>query len=192
MNIHQLRSIVELVNNDFNVSATAEKLYTSQPAVSKQIKMLEDELSVSLFERAGKKIKGMTPIGEEIALVAQGVIAQIDQIKEIAASDYGSQSGTLSIATTHTQARYKLPEVISQFNARYPNININLHQGAPAQIAQLVQQGDVDFAIAAESMHLFEDLVTLPCYSWNRGIVVPKGHPLTEESISFEALSHYP
>lgn len=196
MNINQLRSFVEVVRNNFNITNAAEKLYTSQPTISKQLKILEDELSASLFVRKNNNLIGLSPQGKEVHKIAQDILGQIDKIKSLVAEEDKNKKVDLHIATTHTQIRYLLPKVIDQFRRYYPNIALHFHQGAPAQLAEMVKNGDVDFAIATESMHLYEDLVTLPCYRWTRSLLVPNAHPLVElnnhQLITIEQLAQYP
>ncbi|WP_270825808.1 LysR family transcriptional regulator [Aeromonas sp. QDB68] len=144
MNIARLKNFTEIVKNNFNISATAEKLYTSQPTLSKQMKMLEEELGLALFTRKGKNLSGLTPMGEQVMELARGVVAQVEQIGQLSLGDQLATSGVLRIATTHTMARYKLPAVITEFSRRYPEVSIQLHQGAPAQLAQMAQNGDVE------------------------------------------------
>jgi LysR family cys regulon transcriptional activator len=193
MNINQLKSFVEVVRSDFNITNAAEKLYTSQPTVSKQLKILEDELNVSLFNRKNNNLLSLSPIGEEVHRVACDILAQFDKIKSLVSHEDTTTKQNLRIATTHTQIRYKLPKVIERFNARYPNISLHFHQGAPAQLAEMVKNGDVDFAIATESLHLYDDLLTLPCYQWSRSAIVPYDHPLAQnEQLTIQELAHYP
>lgn len=193
MNIARLKNFTEIVKNNFNISATAEKLYTSQPTLSKQMKMLEDELGLALFTRKGKNLVGLTPMGEQVMELARGVVAQVEQIGQLSSCELLATSGALRIATTHTMARYKLPGVITAFSRHYPEVTLHLHQGAPAQLAQMVQNGDVEMAIATESMHLFDELATVPCYRWGRSVVVPHGHPLIDcQPLSMADLARYP
>jgi len=193
MNLRQLRYIKEIVRNGLNVSATAESLYTSQPGVSKQLRLLEDELGVQIFERSGKQLKRVTPAGEAIIAFAERALVEVESIRQVAQEFGDPQAGTLSIATTHTQARYVLPPVIKQFTARYPRVKHQLYQGTPMQIAELVESGTADFAIATEPMEHFEDLVMMPCYNWNRAIITPCGHALCKEDpLTLEAVAAYP
>jgi LysR family cys regulon transcriptional activator len=161
------------------VSATAQSLFTSQPGISKQIRLLEDELGIEIFARSGKHLTHVTPAGQEVIAKAGEILSQVNNIKRVAEEYREEKRGQLSIATTHTQARYALPEVIDQFIADYPEVSLHMHQGTPQQIAELASDGQVDFAIATEGLEHFSDLIMLPCYSWNRCVVVPKGHPLT-------------
>lgn len=196
MNINQLKSFVEVVKSDFNITNAAEKLYTSQPTISKQLKILEDELNVSLFVRKNNNLLALSPMGKEVHKVACDILGQIDKIKSIVVEKDRNKQVDMHIATTHTQIRYSLPNVIAYFRQHYPNISLHFHQGAPAQLAEMVKNGDVDFAIATESMHLYEDLVTLPCYRWTRSVLVPYEHPLAllpeDEKVTIEQLAQYP
>jgi LysR family transcriptional regulator, cys regulon transcriptional activator len=179
MKLQQLRYIWEVAHHDLNVSATAHSLYTSQPGISKQIRLLEDELGVEVFTRTGKHLTHITPAGQTIIDHAGEILRKVDSIKKVAQDFSNEKRGSLSVATTHTQARYALPFVIRGFIDRYPEVSLHMHQGSPVQIAELASDGHVDFAIATEGLELFNDLVMLPCYRWNRCIVVPKGHALT-------------
>jgi len=193
VNLNQLRYIREVVRRGLNVSAAAEALYTSQPGVSKQIRQLEDELGLQIFVRSGKQFTHVTPAGQEIIAEAEKILLKVQNIRAIAQDYRDENSGSLSIATTHTQARHALPEVVAAFRQHHPRISLHMHQGTPMQIADMAARGEVDFAIATESMELFEDLVTLPCYRWNRSVVVPKDHPLTEvEPLTLQAIASYP
>ncbi len=181
MKLQQLRYIWEVARHDLNVTATAQSLFTSQPGVSKQIRLLEDELGVEIFARSGKHLSRITPVGENIIEVAGEILRQAENIKQIAEEYSNEQQGTLSIATTHTQARYALPGVIKRFREAYPGVTLQMNQGSPSQLAELATEGDVDFVIATEGLHLFKNLIMMPCYRWYRDIVVPKGHPLAEQ-----------
>ncbi len=193
MKLNQLRYICEVAQRGLNVSAAAEALYTSQPGVSKQIRLLEDELGVQIFERSGKHLARVTPAGEQILAVAQRVLLETQNIRAIAEEHQHEARGSLSIATTHTQARHALPPVVEAFRRRYPQVSLHMHQGTPLQIAELAARGSVDFAIATEALELFEDLVMMPCYRWNRSIIVPRGHPLREaRPLTLEAVARYP
>jgi LysR family cys regulon transcriptional activator len=193
MKLQQLRYIWEVAHHDLNVSATAQSLYTSQPGISKQIRLLEDELGVEVFARSGKHLTRVTPAGEAILKTAGEILRKVDAIKQVAQEFSNEKMGSLSIATTHTQARYALPPVISNFMGRYPDVSLHMHQGTPMQIAELAADGTVDFAIATEALDLFSDLVMMPCYKWNRAIVVPKDHPLCQVSkLELEDVAAYP
>jgi len=193
MKLRQLQYVTEVVKNGMNVTAAADKLFTSQPGVSSQIKRLEEELGVTIFERSGKHINGLTPEGDRLVERFDIILNEVDNVKRLADDFSHPDSGMLSIATTHTQARYILPPVITQFKQRYPNVQLQINQGTPEQIASLTDTGQADIGIATEALELFDNLILLPCYRWNRCIMVPKGHPLMSESLlSLEAISKYP
>ncbi|WP_318476728.1 HTH-type transcriptional regulator CysB [Photobacterium leiognathi] len=192
MKLQQLRYIVEVVNHNLNVSSTAESLYTSQPGISKQVRLLEDELGIQIFERSGKHLTKVTPAGEDIVRISRDILSRVESIKAVAGEHTHPEMGTLNIATTHTQARYALPSVIQGFTARYPKVSLHMHQGTPAQIADAVGKGRSDFAIATEALHLYQDMIMLPCYHWNRSIVVRSDHPLTtKNNITIHDLAAY-
>ncbi|MEM7079388.1 MAG: HTH-type transcriptional regulator CysB [Pseudomonadota bacterium] len=180
MKLQQLRYIWEVAHHDLNVSATAQSLFTSQPGISKQIRLLEDELNVEIFARSGKHLTHVTPVGEVIIAMAGDILREVNAIKQVAQEYSNEKEGSLSIATTHTQARYALPGIIGDFRREYPDVSLHMNQGSPEQIAELAASGTVDFAIATEGMDLFNDLVMMPCYKWNRALVVPREHPLAE------------
>lgn len=193
MKLQQLRYIVEVERQNLNISLAAQSLFTSQPGISKQIRMLEDELGVEVFSRSGKHLTLVTPAGREILRIAREILRQADNIRQVGEEFSNPRRGDLSIATTHTQARYRLPPVIGSFRADYPDVRLHLQQGTPQQIAALVSQGEVDFAIATEAMELFGNLVQLPCYQWNRTVVVPKGHPLaSSRRLTLEQVAEWP
>jgi len=193
MKLQQLRYIWEVAHHDLNVSATAQSLYTSQPGISKQIRLLEDELGVEVFSRSGKHLTRITPAGEAILTTAGEILRKVESIKQVAQEFSDERKGSLSIATTHTQARYALPAVISEFIQQYPDVSLHMNQGTPMQISEMAADGNVDFAIATEAMELFSDLVMMPCYKWNRSIVVPKDHPLTQVSkLTLEDVARHP
>ena len=193
MKLQQLKYIWEVAHHDLNVSATAQSLFTSQPGISKQIRMLEDELGVEIFARSGKHLTEITPAGKLIIEAAGEVLQRVEGIKQAARDFADNTRGTLSVATTHTQARYVLPMVIKEFMARYPNVTLNMQQGTPAQIAAMASDGEVDFAIATEALELYDNLIMMPCYRWNRCILVPKEHPLTKvKRLTLEEVAQYP
>ncbi|MGB8711867.1 MAG: HTH-type transcriptional regulator CysB [Onishia taeanensis] len=193
MKLQQLRYIWEVTRHNLNVSATAQSLFTSQPGISKQIRLLEDELGVEIFARSGKHLTRVTPAGRAIIDLAGQVLRTTDNIKQVAQEHSNERRGSLSIATTHTQARYALPPVIGEFTRKYPEVALHMQQGTPKQIAEMVSEGQADFAICTESLELFNDLVLLPCYRWNRCVLVPKGHPLAEAGkLTLEGLAEYP
>ena len=193
MKLQQLRYIWEVARNDLNVSATAQALYTSQPGISKQIRLLEDELGIEVFSRSGKHLTHVTSAGEDILRLAGEVLHQVENIKQVGQEHSDPEKGTFSIATTHTQARYALPNVIKDFMGKYPDVALNMHQGTPMQISEMAAEWKVDFAIATEALDLFTDLVMMPCYRWNRCIVVPKDHPICQTSfLTLENLAKFP
>lgn len=193
MKLQQLRYIWEVAHHELNVSATAQSLYTSQPGISKQIRLLEDELGVEIFSRSGKHLTQVTPAGQEILKIAGDILRQVESIKELAQEHNNPNKGSLSIATTHTQARYALPNVIKGFIKKYPDVSLHMHQGTPIQISEKAADGSVDFAIATEALELFHDLYMMPCYKWNRCVLVPKNHPLTVPAkITLEEVAEHP
>lgn len=193
MKLQQLKYIWEVSKHELNVSATAESLFTSQPGVSKQIRLLEDELGVQIFQRSGKHLTDITPAGQSIIQVAGLILGEVENIKRIADEHLDDSRGSLSIATTHTQARYVLPPTIEKFIATYPEVALHMHQGTPMQISELAANRHVDFAIATEALELFDDLIMLPCFRWNRSIVVPEDHPLTKVGeLTIETIAEYP
>ncbi len=193
MKLQQLRYVWEVARHDLNVSATAEGLFTSQPGISKQIKLLEDELGMQLFLRNGKHFIDVTPAGQAVIEMAGKILAEVENIKRVAQEYNDKRHGSLSIATTHTQARYALPRVIKAFIKQYPDVALHMHQGTPMQISELAANRKVDFAIATEALELFENLIMLPCYRWNRSIIVPRDHPLViVHPLTLEAVAQYP
>lgn len=193
MKLQQLRYIWEVAHHDLNVSATAQSLFTSQPGISKQIRLLEDELDVEIFARSGKHLTHVTQVGEVIISMAGDILRQVGEIKQVAQEYSNEKEGALSIATTHTQARYALPDVISAFRQNYPDVSLHMNQGSPEQIAELAASGQVEFAIATEGLELFNELIMMPCYEWNRAVVVPKDHPLASvKPLTLEAIADHP
>lgn len=192
MKLQQLRYIWEVAHHDLNVSQTAQSLYTSQPGISKQIRLLEDELGVEIFSRSGKHLTQITPAGESILKTAGEIMRKVESIKSVAQEFCDERKGSLALATTHTQCRYVLPQVIQGFIEKFPDVALHMHQGTPTQISELAADGTADFAIATEAMELYSDLVMMPCYKWNRSILVPRNHPLTQVSQpTLEQLSSY-
>ena len=194
MKLQQLKYLLAIVDNGLNITQAAEKLYTSQPGVSKQLKLLEEELGMQLFTRKGKSLGGITAAGEQVIDRARIIMAEVDNIRSLASDFYREEEGTLSIATTHTQARYVLPDVIREFRDRYPGVSLNLHQGTSEQIADMVAANEIDFAIATGSKELFSELLLVPSYHWDRKIIVPQNHELTrlERKLTLEDLAGYP
>jgi len=192
MKLQQLRYIVEVLNNNLNVSATAEALFTSQPGISKQVRMLEDELGIQIFGRSGKHLTHVSSAGQEVINIAQEILSKVEGIKAVAREHTQPDEGKLRIATTHTQARYALPDMIQGFIKKYAKVSLHMSQGTPAQISDAAAKGDADFAIATESLHLYNDLVMLPCYHWNRSIIVRKDHPLArKQGITIQDIAKY-
>jgi len=194
MTLQQLRYLLGIADSGLNITAAAERLYTSQPGISKQLKLLEQELGIQLFTRKGKSLSAITPAGHEVIARARRILREVENIRSLASDMSEEQEGTLSIATTHTQARYVLPDVIQEFRTRYPKVNLELHQGTSEQIAELVAANRVDFAIATGAHDLFPNLALLPCYEWDRIVLVPKSHELAtaNEPLTVEALARYP
>lgn len=193
MTLQQLKYLVAIADCGLNITSAAERLYTSQPGISKQLKLLEQELGVQLFTRKGKSLSAITPAGRDVIARARRILREAENIRNLASDLSGEQEGTLSIATTHTQARHVLPEIIREFRERYPKINLELHQGTSEQIAELVAANRVDFAIATGSRQLFPGLVLLPCFRWDRVILVPNNHPLTAvPELTLPLLANYP
>ena len=193
MKLQQLHYIREVAKHGLNVSATAERLYTSQSGISKQIRMLEDELGLKIFQRGGKHLTEITQAGQVIISLAGEILDKVDKLKQVALEFTDENRGTLSIATTHTQARYVLPPIVRHFREKYPEVALHMHQGTPMQISELASKGTVEFAIATEALELFENLVMMPCYHWNRSVIVPQDHPLTRlDELTLEAIAAYP
>ena len=193
MNFQQLRSIREASRRGFNLTEVANVLFTSQPGVSRQIRELEEELGVDIFERNGKRLTGLTEPGKGILPIIERLLLEAENLHQ-AGSEYSDQTkGTLAIATTHTQARYVLPKVVQQFRQAFPEVRIALQQSSPEHIAEWVMSGKADIGIATEGLSQFKDLVSFPCYEWNHVIVVPEGHPLLrKETLTLDDLANYP
>ena len=193
MKIQQLRYIVEIANQNLNVTEAANSLYTSQPGISKQVRLLEDELGLEIFERNGKHIKAITPAGKKIIAIARELLVKTQAIKAVATEYTQPNHGILRIATTNTQARYVLPSVVERFSAQYPDVSLHIHQGSPTQIYDALLSGEVDLAITTEAQYLFDDVVLLPCYRWNRSVIVKSDHPLAKcKELTLEELGKYP
>lgn len=193
MNFQQLRSIRETTRCNFNLTEVANVLFTSQPGVSRQIRELEEELGVDIFERNGKRLTGLTEPGKGILQIIDRLLLEADNLRQASQEFSGEKSGTLSIATTHTQARYVLPRVVQGFRNAFPAVRIALQQSAPEHIAEWVISGKADVGIATEGLSRFDDLISFPCYGWNHVIVVPEGHPLLQhESVGLPELAAYP
>ena len=193
MKLQQLRFLDAVVRNNLNVSSAAEELYTSQPGVSHQIKILEEELDIKIFERSGKKLTGISPAGYAILEHVESLLNNVKNIKQAAREYSNANRGSLSLATTHTQAQFILPPVLQKFTNKYPRIDMQVHQGNPKAMCKLAANNSVDFVIASETINEFDELITIPAYRWNRYIVVTKGHSLTKKSeISLADLAAFP
>ncbi|MDE0798438.1 MAG: HTH-type transcriptional regulator CysB [Nitrosomonadaceae bacterium] len=193
MKLQQLRYLCEVANQDLNLSRAAKKLHTSQPGISKQIQLLEEELGVEIFIRNGKRMASITPPGQTIVEIAEKILIEENNLRCVGQEFTDKDVGSLTVATTHTQARYALPPTIRQFTTRYPKIKLTIRQGNPTQISKLVTSGEADIAIATEAIEFFHELVMLPCYQWNRCIITPPEHPLLSlREISLEAIVKYP
>ena len=194
MNFQQLRSVSEAIKYGFNLTEVARILNTSQPGVSRQIRELEDELGFQIFARAGKRLTGLTPPGELILPIVERIMRDAENLKR-AGQDYCDQlEGQLTVAATHSQARYALPHVVKDFRDQFPNVTLHLHQGSPKQVAAMLIAGEADIGVATEALGDYSQLITLPCYRWTHSILVPPGHPLAEEKepIELGTLAKYP
>jgi LysR family transcriptional regulator, cys regulon transcriptional activator len=192
MKLQQLRYLREVVRHNLNVSEAAAALHTSQPGVSKQIRLLEEELGVQILVRNGKRVVDVTEPGKVILDIVARMLQDADNLTKIGVDFAAEGSGSLAIATTHTQARYALPPVIQRFIQRYPKVRLSLRQGSPHQIAELMAEGEADIAIITEAYELYEGLVLLPCSQWNRGVITPLKHPMTKQPLTLEAIARYP
>jgi len=193
MKLHQLRYLAAVAQSGLNITAAAQKLHTSQPGVSKQIKLLEDELGFQIFVREGRNLTRITPAGQQVIERALRILQEAQSIRDMSTELRDEGRGSLSIGTTHTQARYVLPDVIRVFRDRYPQVRLNLHQGTSEQIAEMVAGDRIDCAIATGSEQLFGELTLLPCYRWHRSVIVPRSHPLADGTrLTFKALAAYP
>ncbi len=193
MKVHQLRYIREVARQDLNVSSASEALHTSQPGVSKQIQLLEEELNLQIFKRNGKRLIGITEPGREILNIAERILHEFENIKRVGEEFSREDTGDLVIAATHTQARYHLPAAVKRFMLAYPNVHLTIHQGNPSQVAEQVMSGEAHVGLATEAISSYDELVTLPCYSWNRCLVVPEGHALIGDTpLTLQKISQYP
>ena len=193
MNLQQLRYVHEVARRGLNVSEAAEALFTSQPGVSKQIRQLESELGVEIFTRHGKRLVAVTEPGRAVLAIAERVLRDLDNLQQVGDEFANEAVGRLSIATTHTQARYVLPDVVRRFMQRYPQVKLELHQGNPRQVCEMVLEGSADIAIATEAIAEYDELVMLPCYQWNRCVVATPRHPILQAApLTLEAIARYP
>ena len=193
MNFQQLRSVREAVRQGFNLTEVAQVLHTSQPGVSRQIRELEEELGIDLFVRVGKRLTGLTEPGQLVLPIIERLLADADNLRN-ASHDFSQQGmGPLSIAATHSQARYALPSAVKDFRQLYPQVTLNLHQGSPQHVAEMLIRGEADIGIATEALAQYDQLVTLPCYRWTHSVVVPPDHPLLDgEPLTLQRLSKFP
>ncbi|MCY4040287.1 MAG: LysR substrate-binding domain-containing protein [Gammaproteobacteria bacterium] len=193
MKLQQLSYLVHVARNDFNVSATARRLDTSQPGISKQIAALESDLGIPLLQRQGRQIVGLTPAGRDILPRVERLLIEAENITTIAADHGGNRIGSLAIATTHTQARYTLPDVVERFRERYPTVSFHMKLGSPLQIAEMAISREVDLVIATESPHFFQGMMMMPCYRWARALIVPRDHELASYTqLGIRELARYP
>lgn len=193
MNFQQLRSIRETARCGYNLTEVANVLFTSQPGVSRQIRELEEELGVDIFERNGKRLTGLTEPGKGILQIIDRLLLEAENLRRASQEYAGQEVGTLTIAATHTQARYLLPKAVQAFRAAFPKVRIALQQSSPEHIADWVISGKADIGIATEGLSQFEELVSFPCYRWYHAIVVPEGHPLLEKNpVTLADLARYP
>ena len=194
MNFQQLRAVREAIRCGFNLTDVAGVLHTSQPGISRQIRELEDELGIDIFVRAGKRLTRLTPPGEAVLPIVERLLLEADNLRRVG-DDFNAQStGRLSIAATHSQARYALPTVVRDFREVYPDVTLVLHQGSPKQVAEMLLSGEADIGVATEALAHYDPLVALPCYRWTHSVVVPPGHELlgVEGPISLEQLARFP
>lgn len=192
MNFQQLRSVREAVRRGFNLTDVAEALHTSQPGISRQIRELEDELGVEIFVRSGKRLTGLTPAGERVLPWVERLLLDAENLHRAGEDFRHGEVGTLSIAATHSQARYALPGAVHDFCATHPNVQLQMHQGSAAQIARMLLEGVADIGIATHTLEDQPELVALPCYRWTHVVIVPPGHPLLIGPISLQRLAEHP
>src|SRR5678815_5618104 len=192
MKLQQLRCLTEVARRGLNVSEAAEALHTSQPGVSKQIRALEDELGGQVFVRHGKRLVAVTEPGKAVIAIAERILSEAQNLRRAGAEYANDQLGTLTIAATHTQARYALPKAVATFKRKYPKVELVLHQGNPTQICEQVIAGEADMGVATEAISLYPELISLPVYQWNRCVVVPPKHPLLKDPLTLERLAEFP
>jgi len=192
MKLRQLEYIVEVARRGLNVSNVADVLHTAQPGISTQIRLLEEELSIQIFERNGKRLVGITQPGQTIVVMAEKILREVEDIKQVGSEFSQEDAGTFSIATTHTQARYALPTAIKAFKEAYPNVRLRIHLGNPTQVSEMVMSGVADLAITSETAQVHKALITMPCYSWDFCVITPKDHPFFNEELNLQNLSQHP
>ncbi len=189
MNFQQLRSVREAVRCGFNLTEVAQSLHTSQPGVSRQIRELEDELGLEIFVRAGKRLTGLTGPGAVVLPIVEKLLSEADNLRRAGADFAAQDRGTLTIAATHSQARYALPPAVRDFCAAHPEVGLHIHQGSPQQVAQMLLNGEADLGVATEALSEVDGLLALPCYSWTHVVMVPKGHVLAQEAEAGQRLT---
>ena len=194
MNFQQLKSVREAVRCNFNLTEVANMLFTSQPGVSRQIRELEEELGIEIFVRNGKRLTGLTPPGQALLPLVEQLLLGADNIKRVGDDFSAKLKGQLSVAATHSQARYALPHVVRDFRQLFPNVSLHLHQGSPKQVAEMLLSGEADIGVATEALAQYPQLVALPCYRWTHSIVVPPGHPLLDHTgpVTLAQLAQFP
>lgn len=194
MNFQQLRSVREAERCGFNLTEVAAALHTSQPGVSRQVRELEEELGVELFERSGKRLLGLTAAGKALMPIVQRLLLDAESLRRAGQELQGQEAGRLSVAATHSQARYALPHVVKDFRQQHPRVTLHLHQGSPKQVAEMLLSGEADIGVATEALAEYDQLVTLPCYRWSHSVVVPPKHPLLglDHAITLNDLVRFP
>ncbi len=192
MNFQQLRSVREAVRSGFNLTEAAHALHTSQPGVSRQIRELEEELGLALFARAGKRLTGLTAPGDHLLPIIERMLIESHNLRQAGQEFLAQEKGLLSIAATHSQARYALPVAVQEFRGRFPEVRLHLRQGSPKQIAQMLLDGEADVGIATEALSDYPQLVALPCFRWTHSLIAPPGHPLLEGPLTIERLADHP
>ena len=192
MNFQQLRSVRETIRCNFNLTDVAEVLHTSQPGVSRQIRELEEELGFEIFIRVGKRLTGLTVPGEHVLPIIESILLGASNLKTAGQDLAGQQEGVLTIAATHSQARYALPSAIEIFRDQYPNVKLQIHQGSPRQVADMLLAGDADIGVATEALDSYDEFVVLPTYQWTHSVIVKPGHPLLDGVLSIEKLAQFP
>ena len=193
MKLQQLRYLTEVVRRGLNVSEAAAALHTSQPGISKQIRALEDELGIQVFVRHGKRLVSLTEPGKAVVNIAERILSEAQNLRRAGEEFANDRLGTLTIAATHTQARYALPPAVAAFMRRYPKVKLVIHQGNPTQICEQVLEGEADFCVATEAIEQYPELISMPVYQWNRCVVVPARHPLLKaKPLTLEKLAQYP
>ena len=192
MNFQQLRSVREAVRCRFNLTDVAHALHTSQPGVSRQIRELEDELGIALFVRVGKRLTGLTEPGAHVLPIIERLLLESGNLKKAGQEFMAQQNGLLSIAATHSQARYALPTAVQEFRTQFPEVKLHLHQGSPKQVAEMLLSGEADVGIATEALSSYPELVALPCYRWTHSVIVPPGHALLDAPLTLHRLAQFP